>query len=146
MNCAATSMYLTNSCIKTEPCHFVNLSLFQISTCMHTHMHADTAMLNVLWIDSQEMEEAPGCLWWLSFISFSSLCQLTRWPSLWKHLGCYSCWMASLFLHSSVVWTLLWFPWLIITEATWAFFFLQAHTNACRVCNLCLCVYECMFV
>lgn len=27
-------------------------------------------------------EEAPGCLRWLSFISFSSLCQVTRWPSL----------------------------------------------------------------
>lgn len=136
---------ITTRCvIKTELSHFVHLSLFQISTNKHTHMYVHTSMLNVLWMDSWEMEEAPGCLRWLSFISFSSLCRLTRWPSLWKHLGHYCCWMAPLFLHSSVVWTLLWFPWLIITKATSAF--LAGYTNACRACNLCLCVCECTFV
>lgn len=121
MNWGDLFVHLTIGCvIKTEPSHIAHLSLFQISRahtnkCIHSHTHS----VMIRRLGKRRSTWLPAVV---IFVSFSGLCQLTRWPSLWKHLGCYSCWMAPLFLHSSVVWTLLWFPWLIITEAMWAFF------------------------
>lgn len=80
--------------------------------------------------------------WLLVVVSLqSAACVSWQWSSLWKHLGCFCGWMASLFLHSSVVWTLLRSPWMIITQAVWTFCCLTQ--NACWACNLLVWVHVC---
>ncbi len=128
--------FIIRCVIKREPSDFAHLSS-NTHVCAHpdvcTHNNAQCAVNRLL---------GNGRSTWLpAVVIFHFIQQAVSADKMVvtiKTPGCYCCWMAPLFLHSSVVWTLLWFPWLIITKPTWAFLCMLTQTPAGLVTSVCV--------